>query len=120
MSTEKNEDHLPLFRSPLVNEDGGEITHSSTHDTHRSARSHHSGFFKHTQTESAAEEVGSNDNDSVTSLVFRRFHEATNSELFYDLFFVANLTVFTSVHEVNTTDKLKYQQCIPLLKHCNS
>lgn len=31
---------------------------------------------------------------------FHRHAEATNAELFYDLFFVANLTVFTNVHEV--------------------
>ncbi|KAF2486405.1 bacterial low temperature requirement A protein-domain-containing protein [Neohortaea acidophila] len=38
---------------------------------------------------------------------FRRHTEATNSELFYDLFFVANLTVFTTVHEVNSAQTLE-------------
>ncbi|KAF2154572.1 hypothetical protein K461DRAFT_319114 [Myriangium duriaei CBS 260.36] len=33
--------------------------------------------------------------------LFDRHTEATNIELFYDLFFVANLTVFSSVKEVN-------------------
>jgi hypothetical protein len=32
---------------------------------------------------------------------FHRHKETTHIELFYDLFFVANLTVFTYVHEVN-------------------
>ena len=32
---------------------------------------------------------------------FRQHKEATNSELFYDLFFVANLTVFSYIHDVN-------------------
>jgi len=32
---------------------------------------------------------------------FRRYEEATNIELFYDLFFVANLTTFTDAHDIN-------------------
>ncbi|KXT11343.1 hypothetical protein AC579_9461 [Pseudocercospora musae] len=38
---------------------------------------------------------------------FRRFTQATDLELFHDLFFVANLTVFTYAHEVNDADSLK-------------
>ncbi|RDW90955.1 hypothetical protein BP5796_02120 [Coleophoma crateriformis] len=38
---------------------------------------------------------------------FRRYEEATNIELFYDLFFVANLTTFTDVHEINGSEALK-------------
>ena len=34
----------------------------------------------------------------------KRPHESTNIQLFYDLFFVANLTTFTSVHEINDKD----------------
>ena len=34
--------------------------------------------------------------------IFKRRIEATNAELFFDLFFVANLTVFTLVHELNS------------------
>lgn len=33
--------------------------------------------------------------------IFEKHAEATNIELFYDLFFVANLTVFSTVKEVN-------------------
>ena len=32
---------------------------------------------------------------------------ATSAELFYDLFFVANLTTFTNVHEINTKKQLE-------------
>ncbi|KAL2063186.1 hypothetical protein VTL71DRAFT_6258 [Oculimacula yallundae] len=32
---------------------------------------------------------------------FERHEETTNIELFYDLFFVANLTTFSSIHEIN-------------------
>lgn len=38
---------------------------------------------------------------------FRHFDQSTNLELFYDLFFVANLTVFTYEHEVNDGESLK-------------
>ncbi|KAI9054768.1 hypothetical protein LZ554_001917 [Drepanopeziza brunnea f. sp. 'monogermtubi'] len=38
---------------------------------------------------------------------FKRYEEATNIELFYDLFFVANLTTFTDVHEINAITALK-------------
>jgi low temperature requirement protein LtrA len=33
---------------------------------------------------------------------FQRYEETTNIELFYDLFFVANLTTFGTVHEINS------------------
>lgn len=38
---------------------------------------------------------------------FRRYKEATNIELFYDLFFVANLTTFTDVHDITDSEALK-------------
>lgn len=38
---------------------------------------------------------------------FRRYKESTNIELFYDLFFIANLTTFTDVLDINTTQNLK-------------
>ncbi|CZR62602.1 uncharacterized protein PAC_12499 [Phialocephala subalpina] len=38
---------------------------------------------------------------------FKRYEEATNIELFYDLFFVANLTTFTDVHDINDISALK-------------
>ena len=33
---------------------------------------------------------------------FQRYEETTNIELFYDLFFVANLTTFGTVHKINS------------------
>lgn len=32
--------------------------------------------------------------------IFKKHHEASSIELFYDLFFVANLTTFTGNHEI--------------------
>jgi hypothetical protein len=42
--------------------------------------------------------------------VLKRAHESSVIQLFYDLFFVANLTTFTGVHEVNdaTSKKIPY------------
>ncbi len=37
---------------------------------------------------------------------FHRREEATNMELLYDLFFVANLTTFSTIHEINDIDTL--------------
>ena len=37
----------------------------------------------------------------------KQAHESSTIQLFYDLFFVANLTTFTSVHEINDADTLK-------------
>ena len=34
--------------------------------------------------------------------IFKRHHESSTIELFYDLFFVANLTIFTATHEINS------------------
>lgn len=36
-----------------------------------------------------------------TGVVFKRRHESAAIELFYDLFFVANLPTFTAGHEIN-------------------
>ena len=41
---------------------------------------------------------------SQATPTFKRHEEASYSELFYDLFFVANLAVFTNVHEINDGD----------------
>lgn len=37
---------------------------------------------------------------------FERHEESTAIELFYDLFFVANLTTFSNIHEINDTKTL--------------
>lgn len=42
---------------------------------------------------------GSRNFDSLPE--FQRHEESTNIELFYDLFFVANLTTFSGLHEIN-------------------
>jgi hypothetical protein len=38
---------------------------------------------------------------------FKRYEDATNIKLFYDLFFVGNLTTFTDAHDLNDVPALK-------------
>lgn len=83
---------LPIIASPLQGE-GEEEEHGHGH-----------GHEEHTYTQPAEnkglvhEEVSSADQDDVP--VFRPKEEASTIELFYDLFFVANLTSFTNVHPI--------------------
>lgn len=46
------------------------------------------------------------DSTIMDSPAYRHHAEATTAELFYDLFFVANLTSFTSLQEINDHDAL--------------
>ncbi|KAH8881009.1 hypothetical protein GQ53DRAFT_520559 [Thozetella sp. PMI_491] len=52
------------------------------------------------------ENLGYRDSGSHECPEFEKHEEATNSELFYDLFFAANLTVFSEVHDVTNKDQL--------------
>ena len=48
------------------------------------------------------------DEEDPEEPVLKRAHEASTIQLFYDLFFVANLTTFTSVHEIDDADSKWY------------
>lgn len=81
-------DHLKLYASPLVDQD---THHLGPHgDAHSPSSSEHS-----TPT------LADPDPDVP---VLKRAHEASTIQLFFDLFFVANLTTFTGLHEVHTWD----------------
>jgi hypothetical protein len=44
--------------------------------------------------------------------IFKPHHESSTIELFYDLFFVANLTTFTKNHEITSGEgKLRIKSC---------
>ncbi|KAF2688479.1 hypothetical protein K458DRAFT_440113 [Lentithecium fluviatile CBS 122367] len=92
---------LSFFASPL---------HTETHATHTAhPKSSHSSDIEvqqkdpHTATTVPFE---SNDCAIHDSPAFHRHAEATTAELFYDLFFVANLTTFTSMLEINDRNSL--------------
>jgi low temperature requirement protein LtrA len=97
MSHHEVGDRLPLFQSPLLSRDTS--YQGADEDEKKPQRE-------------VADSLGSNpgfsDNDQALHdhPMFHRHTEATNAELFYDLFFVANLSVFTNVHEVNDHETL--------------
>ncbi|GIZ45783.1 hypothetical protein CKM354_000893600 [Cercospora kikuchii] len=92
--TEGEGSHLPLIRSPFV-QPGEQKYHHHEHHPHSSDEESHPGKPKIERS------------DTISKPAFRRFAQASHSELFYDLFFVANLTVFTYVHEINDGDSLR-------------
>lgn len=57
--------------------------------------------FNKTNTNTEVLPFQNNDGKLHDTPEFQRHEEATTSELFYDLFFVANLTTFTSLLEIN-------------------
>ncbi|KAK4547471.1 hypothetical protein LTR36_001127 [Oleoguttula mirabilis] len=89
-------DHLPLFQTPLIPKQEFAYRSASSSDDEASKPGR----------EEAALELQDNDQDLHDNPKFRRHTETTHAELFYDLFFVANLTVFTTVHEVNDRQTL--------------
>lgn len=68
-------------------EAGNETKPAESHDSNDANHSNHSS-------------------DNSDTPKFRHFTQSTSIELFYDLFFVANLTAFTYVHEVNDANSL--------------
>jgi len=74
-------DKLRLLRSPLVNDE-------------KDSHSDSSSVRQHTQSGLVRERA----HDDVPE--FQKHAEATNSEVFFDLFFAANLTVFSDAHDI--------------------
>ncbi|KAK4551819.1 hypothetical protein LTR86_010905 [Recurvomyces mirabilis] len=93
-------DRLPLFQSPLLAQE----------DTrYRGAAEERKQLQREvTSIDDSQDSSPQFDNDQALHdhPQFHRHTEATDAELFYDLFFVANLTVFTNVHEVNDHETL--------------
>lgn len=67
-----------------------------------------------TNTDTEVLPFQNNDGALHDTLEFHRHEEATTSELFYDLFFVANLTTFTSLLEINDHKCMSYFPTFPL------
>ncbi|MCJ1280918.1 hypothetical protein MMC26_000236 [Xylographa opegraphella] len=97
--------HLTWFASPLVDE----------RTAARHNREHGEAFLKYPHS-SVHETHGSNtpDNEKEPEQdghpeepVLKRAHESSTIQLFYDLFFVANLTTFTALHEIDDAETLK-------------
>lgn len=92
---------LKLISSPVVKNDGFTLTNSSEEIA---------GVERKPQlrAENSYSSAQSGPVDTSGALPnFVKHEESTNIELFYDLFFVANLTTFSDVHEVNSSKSLR-------------
>ena len=85
---------LPLIASPLAQ-----------HDDNSEVRSHDHGFGNSSilKGEEVVTVQGTHDKGVPA---FREREESSSIELFYDLFFVANLTSFTNIHAIDTTQSM--------------
>ncbi|KXT03228.1 hypothetical protein AC578_4805 [Pseudocercospora eumusae] len=89
---------LPLFRSPY-----GDTSNNVSRAQTPTRSSNHGDKMEALQCEDASRRPASiHENPEL-----HRHTEATNLELFYDLFFAANLTVFSNIHEVTDGATLK-------------
>jgi hypothetical protein len=78
--------HLPLIASP-VNDD----LHYALGST---------GSFNSEKLKTRPKSIDSfSTTSSGTPIIYKSHHEASTIELFYDLFFVANLAYFTAMHQ---------------------
>lgn len=101
-----HEERLKFFASPLHT---GEEDHGHTHNTPPKPHDHESSIgSQHSAKQPTNTENVPFDRDEEmhSSPHFHRHAEATTAELFYDLFFVANLTTFTSLLDINDSKSL--------------
>lgn len=85
---------LPLIASPLVQ-----------HDDNSEVKSHDHGSGTSSILKGAEVVTFWGPHDKGVP-AFREREEASSIELFYDLFFVANLTSFTNVHAIDTAQSM--------------
>ncbi|KAH8892634.1 hypothetical protein GQ53DRAFT_781293 [Thozetella sp. PMI_491] len=69
-------------------------------------RSDLSATLQHAQTDDGVNALGYRDGKNHDCPEFQKYEEATNIELFYDLFFAANLGVFSGGHAVANNEEL--------------
>jgi hypothetical protein len=75
----------------------------SEHHVHETAHHHHHHHHGHGHGQ-GHEQLP--DPDNIDRPVFKKNHAATNFELFYDLWFVANLSVFGGIHDISNEKAL--------------
>lgn len=119
---ETGQPKLKLFESPLAHKRASSSTTNASRPPsvitisgplEISAKSHSRQSSTDNIYDDRADEDGIRNNERIGDAEmretpeFRRYEEATNIELFYDLFFVANLTTFTDVHDINALEALQ-------------
>ena len=90
--------HLRLIDTPLATE--RDPRHSS-HSDSSSKHPHHAVHEVHGDHSSSESHHDHTEVLDPEEPVLKRPHEASTIQLFFDLFFVANLTTFTSNHEID-------------------
>lgn len=98
--------HLAFFATPLV--ERSPVTHgyaNASNDDTDLEHQHKTAAHAHAAG-SSQPNFGNMDYSLHENPAFQRHAEATSAELFYDLFFVANLTTFTSMLEINDRHSL--------------
>lgn len=91
---------LRLISSPVVKNEGFTLTNSSEENTIVERKPELRAGNSYSSSQSGPVDKS----DSLPKFV--KHEESTNIELFYDLFFVANLTTFSSVHDINSKKAL--------------
>ncbi|MCJ1280691.1 hypothetical protein MMC26_000008 [Xylographa opegraphella] len=105
----KKPKYTPLIKSPLKQNSRHHRDHG-----HRKIRSASvDGVHESLETQQELEDDEEEEEEREIEMLeegapeLHRARETSVVQLFYDLFFVANLTTFTSVHEINDTDSLR-------------
>jgi len=98
--------NLSFFASPLAHHPSAPAYETGAHaDLEHQQKSHHNASVS-TDPSASNPEFENMDSSIHDNPAFHRHAEATTAELFYDLFFVANLTTFTSMLEINDRHSL--------------
>ena len=85
--------HLGLIETPLAGEDD----HDHNHQSHLELKSPRTAI----RHDSDASSHSAKHQTVPGEPVLKRAHEASTIQLFFDLFFVANLTTFSGQHEIH-------------------
>ena len=95
--------HLTWFASPLVDERAA-ARHNREHGEVFLKEPHHGVRETHGLNTPENEKEHEEHYDDPEEPVLKRAHESSTIQLFYDLFFVANLTTFTALHEIDDAE----------------
>lgn len=90
--------HLTLIETPLASKD--DLAHA--HHGHHEAKTGEEGESEERNNSDSSDTSLEKPLEKPEGPVLKRAHEAPTIQLFFDLYFVANLTVFSSQHEIHS------------------
>jgi hypothetical protein len=93
-SAHEKQGYLPLLANP-INEDVLEVVSGNSSDLEKT-NTHTSTLASSNDTSTLA---GNGRTSRGNIIIYKQHTEASTIELFYDLFFVANLAYFTAMHQ---------------------